>query len=286
MVLPALGATLVDLNPRTAAVVNGVGPIGGLALGSLLCGVLAQYGPDPTHLVWALLLGAVALALPFVLALPESSARQHRVMKSLLPRLGIPHRLRGDVYALIPVIVASWALGGLYLSLGPSAAVSVFGIANHFVGGLVATLLCGTGAATAYALRNHPSTVVSRVSVTLLTAGTASTLLGTLGGSVAPAIVGTVVAGIGYGASGLATFGTMAKLAGPADSAERGGLFAVAYTVAFLAFSLPAVAAGYATTLVGLHPTVMVYSIFVILVALTAFALQEIRMAKVGGRAR
>ncbi len=61
-----------------------------------------------------------------------------------------------------------------------------------------------------------------------------------------PATVGTVVAGLGYGASGLATFGTMARLAGPIGAAERGELFAVAYAIACLAFSLPALAAGYA----------------------------------------
>jgi MFS family permease len=280
MVLPALGATLVDFDPPhapgRAAVVNGVVPIGGLALGSFVCGALVQYGPDPTHLVWALLLGAMVLAFIVVLALPESSARRPGIARSFVPRLGIPSRLRGDVYALFPIIVAGWALGGLYLSLGPSAAASVFGIADHFVGGLVATLLCGTGAVTAFALRNRSNAVVLPVSVSLLSVGTASTLLGTLTGSITPAIAGTVVAGIGYGASGLATFGAMARLTGPAD--ERGELFAVAYTVAFLAFSVPAVAAGYATTRVGLHPTVVAYSAFVILVGLTAFAIHRRRV--------
>ena len=49
---------------------------------------------------------------------------------------------RPDVFALIPMLVASWALGGLYLSLGPSVAASLFGLTNHLVGGLVVTLLC------------------------------------------------------------------------------------------------------------------------------------------------
>jgi MFS family permease len=57
---------------------------------------------------------------------------------------------RGAVWALVPVIVASWALGGLYLSLGPSAVVTLFGMASHFFGGLKVALLCGTGAAAAF----------------------------------------------------------------------------------------------------------------------------------------
>ncbi|HEY7431589.1 MAG TPA: MFS transporter [Streptosporangiaceae bacterium] len=281
--LPALAAGLVDFDPPhapgRAAVVNGGVPIGALALGALGCGALVQYGPDPTHLIWALLLALTVLAAPVVLALPESSARQPGGMRSLLPRLAVPHRLRRDVRALLPIIVASWALGGLYLSLGPSVVVAVFGVANHFVAGLVVTLLCGTGAVTAFALRGRPAAVVSRTSVTLLAAGPALTLLGTAAGVWVAAIAGTVLAGIGYGASGLATFAVVARLAGPADAAERGGLFAVAYTAAFLAYSLPAVAAGYAATRVGLHTTVAVYALLVIAIAAATCAIQETRTA-------
>jgi MFS family permease len=285
--LPALGAGLVDFDspraPGRAAVVNGAVPIGALALGALGCGALVQYGPDPTHLVWLLLLGALALAVPTALALPESSARRPGAIRSLLPRLGVPGRLRRAVYSLVPVIVASWALGGLYLSLGPSVVAAVFGVASHFIAGLVVTLLCGTGAVAAFALRGRSAAVVSRTSVTLLAAGTAVTLLGTVTGAVLAALAGTVVAGAGYGASGLATFGVVARLAGPADAAERGGLFAVAYTVAFLAYSLPAVAAGYAATRVGLHTTVAIYSLLVIVIAAAAFAIQQTRAARLPG---
>nr|WP_245645462.1 MFS transporter [Pseudonocardia acaciae] len=274
MVLPALGATLVDFDPPRApgraAVVNGVVPIAGLAIGALACGALAQYAPDPTHLVWALLLGAMLLAFLAVLGLPSSSAPRRRVPLSLPPRLSVPHGLRADVYPLFPVIASGWALGGLYLSLGPSVAATVFGISDHFLGGLVVTLLCGTGAVTAFALRNRSSTMALRTSLTLLTAGTTLTLVGLLAHSLAAAVAGTVVSGIGYGASGLATFGALSKLAGPT---QRGELFAVAYTVAFLTFSLPAIAAGCAATMVGLWATVVAYSLLVILTGIVAFVL-------------
>ncbi|HVV22352.1 MAG TPA: MFS transporter [Pseudonocardiaceae bacterium] len=273
-VLPALGATLVDIDPRRAAVANGVVPIGGLALGSLATGALAQYGPDPTHLVWALLLGAMVLAFPAVFTIP--AARRPDVPRSVVPRPGVPRRLRPDVYALVPVIVASWALGGLYLSLGPSAAAGVFGITSHLVGGLVATLLCGTGAVTAFALRTTAKGIVLRLSVSLLTAGTAVTLLGALGGSVGFAVVGTLVAGVGYGASGLATLGGLAVLGAGAD------VFAFAYLVAYLSFSVPAVAAGYASAHVGLHATVVVYSVVVVAIGLAALAVLELRRKNAG----
>ena len=277
--LTTLGATLVDLNPPhapgRAGLVNGVAPVGGLALGALGCGALIQYAPAPTHLVWVLLLLGMGLAGVVVARLPETSARRPGGLASLAPRLGIPARIRPDVYALVPILVASWALGGLYLSLGPSVAASLFGLTNHLVGGLVVTLLCGTGAVTAFALRAWPAQTLLRLGAVLLTAGTALTLAGVQTHAVALAGAGTVIAGIGFGASALACFGALARLAAPQ---ERGELFAVAYVIAYLAFSLPAVAAGFASTYVGLHVTSVVYGLGVIVLSLAALAAQTQRM--------
>ena len=279
--LTTLGATLVDLNPPhspgRAGVVNGVAPVGGLAVGALGCGALVQYAPAPTHLVFALLLLGMGLAGIIVARMPETSARRPGGLASLAPRLGVPARLRPDLYALIPILVASWALGGLYLSLGPSVAAGLFGLSNHLIGGLVVTLLCGTGAVTAFALRAWPAQRVLRTGAILLTAGTALTLAGLQGHAVALAAAGTVLAGIGFGASALACFGTLARLAAPE---ERGELFSVAYVIAYLAFSLPAVLAGFASTYAGLHATALVYGLGVVALSLAALAAQRVRAAR------
>lgn len=276
-----LGATLVDLNPPhspgRAGLVNGVAPISGLALGALGCGALVQLAPAPTHLVFALLLAGMVFAGAVVARLPETSARRPGAIASLVPVLGIPVRLRPDVYALVPIIVASWALGGLYLSLGPSVAVNIFGLRNHLIGGLVVTLLAGAGAVTAFSLRAWPTTRVLMVSAVTLAAGTALTLAGVETHAVALAFVGTVVAGVGFGSSALASFGTLARIAAPG---ERSELLAAALVIAYLAFSLPAVAAGFASTSFGLHPTTVVYSLGVVTLGLIALAAQWLRSAR------
>ncbi len=279
--MTTLGATLVDLNPPRspgrAGVVNGVAPLGGLAVGALGCGALVQFAPAPTHLVYALLLGGMVVAAVLVFFLPETSARRPGGLASLAPRLGIPTRLRPDVLALLPILVASWALGGLYLSLGPSVAAGLFGLSNHLIGGLVVSLLCGVGAATAFTLRGWRTERVLRLAAALLTAGTALSLVGVETGSVALAASGTAIAGIGFGASALACFGTLARLAAPE---ERGELFAVAYVIAYLAFSVPAVLAGLASTVFGLHTTAVVYGLVVVALGLVALVAQQVRAAK------
>ena len=278
-----LGATLVDLNPPhapgRAGLVNSVAPISGLAVGAIGCGALVQLGPAPTHLVFAVLLAGAVIAGVAVGRMPETSARRAGAIASLKPILGIPARLRADVLALVPIIIASWALGGLYLSLGPSVAASLFGLSNHLIGGFVVTLLCGAGAATAFVLRSRPTSRILGISAITLSAGTALTLAGVEVHTVALAGIGTVVAGVGFGASALASFGTLARIASPG---ERSELFAFALVIAYLAFSLPAVAAGYAATSVGLHSTTVVYSLGVIAFGLIALAAQRIRTNRLG----
>ena len=279
--MTTLGATLVDLNPPhspgRAGVVNSSAPTSGLALGAIGCGALVQFAPAPTRLVYALLLVGVVLAAGVVAALPETSARRPGGLASLTPRLGVPARLRPAFYALIPIIVASWALGGLYLSLGPSVAASLFGLSSHLIGGLVVTLLCGTGAVTAFALRAWPAARLLSAGAVMLTAGMALTLAALPGHTIALAAAGTVVAGVGFGAASLGSFGTLARLAAPA---ERGELFAVAYVIAYLAFSLPAVIAGVASASVGLRTTALAYGVTVAVLGLAALAVQRTRAGR------
>jgi MFS family permease len=276
--MTTLGATLVDLNPPhapgRAGVVNGVAPVGGLAVGAIGCGALVQFAPAPTHLVFLLLFAGMILAAVVTALMPETTVPRPGGLGSLAPRLGIPVRLRRDVYALLPILIASWALGGLYLSLGPSVAAGLFGLTNHLVGGLVVTLLCGTGALTAFMLRSWPAGRLLGISSTLLGSGTVLTLIGIETGSAVLAAVGTVVAGIGFGASALACFGTFARLAAPA---ERGELFSVAYVISYLAFSIPAVIAGLASTGFGLRATTTVYGLVVVALCVAAGVAQRLR---------
>lgn len=276
--MTTLGATLVDFNPQhaptRAGVVNGSAPVAGIALGALGAGALVQYGPAPTKFVYELLLGVLVIAMLLVAAMPETSGFRPGARASLAPRLGVPARLRVDLLALAPVLMASFALLGLYLSLGPSVAASTFGLTNHLIGGLVVSLLAAAGSVATFVLRTWPVGRVRAVSAGLLVGGTVLTLIGVAVTTVALAGVGTVIAGIGFGGASLAVFGTLARLAAPE---ERGELFALAYVVGYLAFSIPSVVAGFAATSAGLRPTTVVYAIVVAALSASALALQAMQ---------
>lgn len=281
-----LPAALVDLarRPEHAGLVNGVAPLAGLGAGALSCGALVEFAPAPTRLVWALLIAGLVLAGLAVAAIPDAIERRPGAWASLRPRASVPARLRGGFGQIVPILLASWAIGGLYLSLGPSVVAGVFGVRNHLVGGLVVTALCGTGAVTAFALRGRAPARVLAPAAALLGAGTVVTLTGTVTGLLVLATAGTLVAGVGFGAASFAMFGTVSALAAPH---ERGELFAATYTLAYLTFSVPAMIAGVAATAAGLRPTVLVYGGVVVALAAVATVLgRRVGRSATGERVR
>jgi len=267
----ALGAALMDLQPargpRLGPLVNSVAPSAGLALGALGTGVLVQYGPAPTRLVFALLLGALLAAVLATLAMTEPVVRGSVPLASLRPRVGVPREIRGPFAAALPCLVATWALGGLYLSLGPSVAVGVLHVSSHLLGGLVITALAGVGSATAVLLRSWESRRAMVFGSLGLVAGVALTLLALALESTPVFFAGTVVAGFGFGAAFLGAFRTLSGLAGPA---QRGALISSVYIVSYLAFSLPAIAGGIAVDLVGLRATATAYGAVIAVLAAAA----------------
>ncbi len=266
----AIGAALIDLQPegsQRAPLVTSAFSTLGLALGSLITSVLVQYGPAPTHLIWWALLAVFAVTVVIVPAITEPGSRRAGVLSSLRPQVAVPRQARGAFATALPSLVAIWALGGLYLSLGPSLAAQATRSSNLLAGGLVIFLLFGAAAAAAYTLRSIGGRTAMLVGCLILLAGVARTIVAIATTTAAVLFVGTAVAGTGFGLVYLGSFRTITALAAPD---QRGGLVAATYLVGYLAFSIPALIAGVATTKVGLHSTALVYS--AVVAALTAAA--------------
>lgn len=272
--ISVLGASLVDLvHPEArhhAGAVNSIAPTIGLAVGALGSGALVQFAPAPTRLVYVILLAGFVLAALAVVLMPETAIRRPGALGSLVPRAGLPAHLRPRLAPVIPVLVAGWALGGLYMSLGPSIAVEVFGSTNHLVGGMVLALLCAAAAVASFVLRPVDASRIVVPAAAAVAVGAVVTLLGIAGTQVVLALVGTVVTGIGFGAASVAMFGTVARFARPE---ERSAVIAVVYVISYLAFSVPAVVAGIATGSVGLRPTAEGYTLLAVVLAVVALVL-------------
>ena len=115
---------------------------------ALFLAAAAALGPAPTQLIYAILLaGTLVLAAATRLVNEPSLPRQ---APHLLRRPGLEPGVRTTFIAVLPALVATWALGELYLSLGPSIAYSLQGNTNRILGGLVVALLAGAGFGAAF----------------------------------------------------------------------------------------------------------------------------------------
>jgi predicted MFS family arabinose efflux permease len=274
MAMGAISAALLDLQPasrpRLGALVGVVAPLSGLAAGALATGLLVQYGPDPTRLVFWLLLGGFALATLVAAAVPETVHRDGPWLHALRPRVAVPRYARSAFVATIPCLAATWALGGLVLGLGPSLTAGVLGDASHTAGALPIFVMAGISALASIWLRDtHPRTT-ARGGLAALIAGVALALLALADRSTPLFLVGAAIAGGGFGPAFGGAFRALSALA-PAD--QRAGLVSSVLTVSYLSFSLPAVAAGVAVTQFGLHATADGYGIALIVLAAVALAL-------------
>jgi len=270
----ALGAALLELEPAgsgRAALLTSAAPTAGLAVGALGTSALVQYGPAKTHLTWWLLVAMFLVAAAAVMLMPEPGWRRPGAIASLRPRVGVPREARSAFLLALPCLIAVWALGGLYLSLGASLTAQLVGSSNLLWGGIAIFLLPGTAAVATVALRNTaPHTAMLAGCIALL-AGAAITFVAISTRTSWAFLLGTVVAGIGFGPG---FTGAYRVVVARSTADGRASLIAAIFTVSYLAFSLPAVIAGVATTHYGLHDTALVYcGVIALLVAVATASL-------------
>jgi len=274
----ALGAWLLDLQRRDKPLgpfINSAAPGIGLSVGAFGAGLLVQLVPSPTDWVFGVLTVVFVLAAPGVLLLlPETSPRVPGARSSLRPRVEVARPQRPAFLLALPVVVAAWALGGLYASLGPSLVADVFGVDNHIAGGLLILALNGTGVFGSLAVRTvAPQKALVGGALTFVV-GVVGTVTAVLTGSLVLLFVAAVVTGFAFGA---AFFGAIAMVTDGVAPGHRAGLLAAVFVVGYLAFSLPAIAAGLAVPAIGLARATEIYGGVVIVLALVAVASVTLR---------
>jgi predicted MFS family arabinose efflux permease len=253
--------------------------IGGLGVGPLVAGVLAQWvtGPLRTpYLVFAALLLASAVA---VVLTPET-VETPRTRPAYRPqRISVDHGDRAGFTAAAAAGFASFAVFGLFTSVAPGFVAGALHHPSRALAGLIVFVVFGA-AATAQSLTARLGTAAKRtLGLLAQLVGVVTLVAGMRTGDLTAFLVGGVVAGIGAGVLFKASVGTVAALAAPAQRSEAlAGLFLISY----LGLTLPAVGIGVATRSFS-AVTVMTWFAAALLVLLaTVAALARRRPADAG----
>ena len=264
----ALSAGMLDIDRERGSLLNSVSPLFGMGFGALVAGGLAQFAPAPTRLVFDVLLAILVAQAGAAFFLPETVSRRPGALASMKPQLSVPRRAWPTLWKVLPVNTAQWALGGFYASLGPSLARIVTGVHSPLLGGGVVAALVLSGAIAILFVRTRPARAVLAAGTAALVIGVGITLAGVQLHSTATFFLGSVIAGVGFGA---AFNGTLRSLVPLAEAHERAGLMSTFFALSYLAFSLPAIAGGLLAGYVGLQAASIGYGL--LLVALGCLAL-------------
>lgn len=271
-----LTATTVDLQPsaRAGSTIVGAAPAVGLASGVAVAGVLVEYAPAPRVLIYEIILGLFAALLIALLVVPETRERigfdsRRHLAGTLAPQVRVPREVRTVFLASVPALVATWSLGGLYLSLGSSVVSRVFGVGNHGAAGAILFVFFACAAVTSLFITDRSSTIKAAYGFPALAAGVVISLAGVLIESLPFYIVGSIVAGSGWAATFLSAMDNITAATPPA---MRGQVFSSVFVASYLAFSVPAVIAGIVVSHIGLRDTIIGYVGYVLAMVMIAAA--------------
>jgi MFS family permease len=266
-------AMIIDSAPNQewGSIVSSAAPPLGIVVGAVLSGALVQFAPLPRQLVFWILAAAYVVLAALVWLVPERArpelAARQPIWRSLRPSGALPATTRPTFLTLVPSISATWALSGLYLSLGSSVLRSVFEVHSHFIVGSVLGVFFAAGIAGTVispALTRHSREWSGDVTLIL---GVVVTIGATLTSSLRLYVIGSAIAGLGFGAAFCFAVNALGE-ASPVS--QRGGVFATMYTVSYLAFSIPALAAGLAVERIGLKTTAVAYGVMDVALVLIA----------------
>ena len=237
----AVGAGLLDIDKARGTVANSILAPLGTATGAIVAGLMVQYLPAPTHLVFLVLAAVFVLQGIGVLFMEETLTPRAGALASLRPQINVPTQVRGALVMALPALIATWALAGFYGALAPTLVKSAFGFTSSLPGGLALFALASSAGLAVLFLRNRGARVIATFGAIALLAGLMITVVALTYTSVALFYFGTAVAGLGFGAGFQGAVRSVVPLAKPA---ERAGVLSVVFVVSYIAMGLPAVIAG------------------------------------------
>ncbi|MET7289278.1 MFS transporter [Streptomyces sp. NPDC005573] len=277
---------------KAAALVVSIASFAGLGIGVVLTGLAVQFAAAPATVVFGAALAIVVVATVVTAASPETVdgrgetgetgetgeisgcggiggragkgerggiRERGRIGDALVPRVGVPSAARAAFVRTAPGMIGIWMSAGLVLGLGSS----IVHQALHITGGAALGLVVAAQplAAAVSALVLGPLMPVRH----FMLAGYAAVLAGvsleacSFAAGLAPLIVcGALVTGLGFGAVFSSTLGILVPLT---RAQERAKLFSAVYVVAYLAYGIPTIVAGYLSDAIGLVPAAIVYAI-------------------------
>ncbi|MFH8801184.1 MFS transporter [Streptomyces sp. NPDC017936] len=269
----AAGTALLDLEdparPGRPALANSIAPVTGMAAGVLAATLMVRFAPVPTITVYAALIAVFAVQAIALVSTSETVRRRPGALRSMRPHLALPSAAAHALLRNGAGVVAVWALGGFYSSLGPGFTRLISPGGPEYAGGMVFFTLTAVAAPTVYFTRRMRADVSALLGSCAVIPAAVLTLGALhLAGPVL-LFAGAALAGFGFGA---VSQGALRAVVDSVPARKKGGTLASYYVLSYLAMSLPAIGAGALTAGFGLRAAALAHAGCVAVLATVAVA--------------
>lgn len=230
---------------RRAQMVAIAANLGGIGVGPLVAGALAQWVAAPLVIPYVVGAGALVVLTALVAATPETAKGVGQGTRWRPQRIVVPSHARAMFFAATGAGFASFAVYGVFNSLVPSFLLGTLDVPSHFVAGAIAFAAFAAGALAQIALSRISQPAMLRTSVPVLFVGLALFSLGMWMPSLSVFILGGIATGAG---AGLLFRGAMVAAGSASPVESRGETLAGFFLGAYVGLSAPVIGLGVATT--------------------------------------
>jgi len=228
-----------DATARRAQVVAVAANLGGIGLGPLTAGLLAQFAPDPLRTPYLVTEGLLVVAMVALMLTPET-VWQTGPVRYRMQRIAVPRQARATFAAAALGAAVVFTVLGMFSALVPSFLLDALHEPSHAVAGAIASVVFLASAATQLVHRragHQPLTSAVPVAV----AGLATLTVATWTGQLAVFVAGAVVTGVGVG---LVFKTLLATVVSVAPDGSRGEVLAAFFLAAYVGLAIPVLALG------------------------------------------
>ncbi|WIB33296.1 MFS transporter [Curtobacterium sp. MCSS17_005] len=252
---------------KGASVAAGAVNLGGLSLGALVGGALAEFVGQPLMVPYVVFVIALAVAFVLVLAAPETVDRPEHPVAYRPQRMQAPEGQGAAFWAAGAAAFAALAVQGLFTSVAPSFLGTTFHVTDRLAAGATTFGVFAASALSQIVFARLSQRAQIRLGMVLLVVGLVVLAVAAVLLQVAGFIGGGVVAGAGVGLLFRAAIGSAAALVGPE---RRGGVLAATFLIAYAGLTVPVVAVGAALLVIPTLPVLIGYVVLVAVLAVVA----------------
>jgi len=253
-----------DESGRFSSTISTVVNNGGLALGPLIAGFIAQWVAGPLQVPYVLFIVLLAVAGAAVAFVPETVERAEERRAYRPQRMSLPSESRGSFWSAAIAALSAFAIFGLFTSLAPSFLAGTLHETSHVIAGLVTFSVFGAAAVAQLLTTRMPLVTQVRLAAILMAVGLAALSAGALLANLPLFIAAGIVAGAGVGVQFRSSVAVAASLAQPP---RRGEVMAALFLVAYLGLTVPVLLVGLALAFLPSAAVLVGFSVIVIVLA-------------------